>query len=82
MDKQPESLRLAEAIERSWLENVDRDAVDVAMIQEELRRLHQANQELVEALKEIARETYDEWTNGAKAQRIAQAALTKHKEQV
>ena len=34
-------------------------------------------EELVEALEEIASETYDEWTNGAKAQRIAEAALSK-----
>jgi len=43
----------------------------------ELRRLHEVNQELLEALKEIANETYDAWTNGARAQRIAQAAIAK-----
>ena len=30
-----------------------------------------------EAFKEIADETYDSWTNGAKAQRIAQAMIPK-----
>jgi hypothetical protein len=44
---------------------------------QEVLRLEAINQELVEALKEIANETYDEWTNGAKAQRIAEAALAK-----
>jgi hypothetical protein len=43
----------------------------------ELRRLHEVNQKLIKALKEIANETYDEWTNGARAQRIAQAAIAK-----
>ena len=37
----------------------------------------EANAKLLEALKEIASETYDEWTNGAKAQRIAKAAIAK-----
>ena len=31
----------------------------------------------LEAFKEIANETYDSWTNGAKAQRIAQAMIPK-----
>jgi hypothetical protein len=34
----------------------------------------------LEAFKEIADETYDSWTNGAKAQRIAQAMLPKLEE--
>ena len=41
------------------------------------QRLHGLNQELVEALKWIADQTYDPWTNGAEAQRHAQAALAK-----
>jgi hypothetical protein len=44
---------------------------------QEILRLEQVNAELLEALKEIASETYDEWTNGAKAQRIAEAAIAK-----
>lgn len=76
MDKQqPEALRMAavlESFQSQW--EKEKSA--------ELRRLHQVNQELVEALEEIASETYDEWTNGARAQRIAEAALAKHKEQV
>ena len=34
----------------------------------------------LEAFKEIADETYDSWTNGAKAQRIAQAMIPKLEE--
>jgi len=34
----------------------------------------------LEAFKEIADETYDSWTNGAKAQRIAQAMISKLEE--
>ena len=41
------------------------------------RELKTINAEMLEALKEIASETYDEWTNGAKAQRIAAAAIAK-----
>ena len=37
---------------------------------------------LVEALEQIAGETYDAWTNGAQAGRIATAALTSYRETV
>ena len=33
--------------------------------------------ELLEALQKIAGNTYDEWTNGAEAARIARAAIAK-----
>ena len=64
-----ENARLFNAIEDS-LKNYARVLI-------ERHELHDVNQELLEALKEIASETYDEWTNGAKAQRIAQAAIAK-----
>ena len=41
----------------------------------ELRRLHAVNAALLWALQQIADETYDVWTNGAKAQRIAERAI-------
>ena len=50
------------------------DAVDA---DEALRRLRAVNQELLEALQKIAGNTYDEWTNGAEAARIARAAIAK-----
>ena len=37
--------------------------------------LRRENERLREALREIADETYDSWTNGAKAQRIAESVL-------
>ena len=40
-----------------------------------LREQHAEIERLREALREIADETYDSWTNGAKAQRIAKSAL-------
>lgn len=46
----------------------------------ELRRLSAINAELVSALENIAIETCDSWSNGAKAQAIAMAALKKAKQ--
>ena len=40
-------------------------------------RLIAAAPELLEALQKIAGNTYDEWTNGAEAARIARAAIAK-----
>ena len=42
---------------------------------EDIETLRRENERLREALREIAAETYDSWTNGAKAQRIAESAL-------
>jgi hypothetical protein len=44
---------------------------------DEIRRLHSVNAELLMALQYIADQTYDPWTNGAGAQRVAQAAIAK-----
>ena len=46
----------------------------------ELRRLHLVNAELLKSLEWIADQTYDPWTNGAEAQRVAQAAIAKAQE--
>ena len=45
MNTQSEALRLADAIQLAWLENVDADKADIDMIQTELRRLHEEVQE-------------------------------------
>ena len=71
MSNKPEALRLAEHLERF------RSFPDDQAAAAELRRLHEVNQELLEALQKIAGNTYDEWTNGAEAARIARAAIAK-----
>ena len=71
MSDKPEALRLAEHLERFRSFPDDQDAAA------ELRRLHEVNHELLEALQKIAGNTYDEWTNGADAARIARAAIAK-----
>ena len=71
MSNKPEALRLAEHLERF------RSFPDDQAAAAELRRLHAVNQELLEALQKIAGNTYDEWTNGADAARIARAAIAK-----
>ena len=53
MSTQPEALRLADAIDNGWLENVDSEKVGVSDIQTELRRLHAVNREMLNALSEI-----------------------------
>ena len=40
-------------------------------------RLEKANQTMLEALTWIADQTYDPWTNGYEAQRVAAAAIDK-----
>lgn len=67
MDKQPEALLLAEAHEDYEL---------VYRTAKELRRLHQVNQELVEALEEFIRNPA-----GDNTEENAIAILAKHKEQ-
>ena len=47
----------------------------------ELRRLHEVNQELLAALKEISSGTYDTWSEGYRAQQIAIASLAKVEKQ-
>ena len=71
MSNKPEALRLAEHLERFSSFPDDQSAAA------ELRRLHEVNHELLEALQKIAGNTYDEWTNGADAARIARAAIAK-----
>ena len=70
-DKQPEALRLADELVETPFQSTRYIAAA------ELRRLYAVNQELLEALQKIAGNTYDEWTNGAEAARIARAAIAK-----
>ena len=70
-EKQPEALRLADELVDTQFPSTKYIAAA------ELRRLHEVNHELLEALQKIAGNTYDEWTNGAEAARIARAAIAK-----
>jgi len=82
MDKQPTALRLADAIELNVATKAER-----LFAAAELRRLHQVNQELVEALTSIA-EYWNQDTNHDAMEDAcwymtdtAKAILAKHKEQ-
>ena len=68
-DKQPEAMRLADELDRVY------GYPDTNAAATELRRLYEVNQALLAALQKIAGNTYDEWTNGAEAGRIARAAI-------
>lgn len=67
MNTQPEALRIADTLELLWMDgHTPRKAAT------ELRRLHEANQELVEALKRLI--AYD---NGVDDMFFAKAVLAK-----
>ena len=75
MDKQPEALRLAECLTdytECTLAEMDQAAA-------ELRRLHALNQELLEALTSIAKNTCCDKCQEAAL--VARAAIAKAKEQ-
>jgi hypothetical protein len=76
MNTQPEALRLADILQHK-LPSIE--CLEIAAA--ELRRLHEANQAMLEALKLIAGQTYDPWTNYAEAQRYARAAIAKGEQQ-
>ena len=71
MSDTPKAIRLADELVETPFQSTRYIAAA------ELRRLHEVNQELLEALQKIAGNTYDEWTNGAEAARIARAAIAK-----
>jgi hypothetical protein len=75
---QPEALRLADELESDPQTNRFGFVIVAAR---ELRHLHKANQAMLEALKWIADQTYDPWSNGAEAQRHAIAAIAKWREE-
>ncbi len=72
MSEKPEALRLAEELDAASL---GIRACLESLSAAELRRQHADNERLRGLLREIADETYDSWTNGARAQRIAESAL-------
>ena len=76
-DKQPEALQLAGVVDEFDAQSEHMPLEIYSSISSELRRLHAVNQELLESLQKIAGNTYDEWTNGAEAGRIARAAIAK-----
>ena len=68
-DKQPEALRLADQLERMSLSTPwDKKAAA------ELRRLHEVNAELVEALSGVIRGVPDTWEGVQKAKAILDKA--------
>jgi len=72
MNTQPEALRLADELE-SVVHQYDIDRRAAA----ELRRLHEVNQELVEALEKLARLGNAGQYGNSEGNTIAQAALAK-----
>ena len=68
MNTQPEALRLAEFIDERWILCGE----DADIVSAELRRLHEVNKELVEALEEFLRNPA-----GDNTEDIAKAALAK-----
>lgn len=71
MNTQPEALRLADALQSDfdpdWMLNEGYDTIAA-----ELRRLHEVNQELLEALKDVMY-----WDNGKPEWDVARAAIAK-----
>ena len=63
-DKQPEALRLAELLETGSFQS-ERDQAA-----EELRRLHEVNAELVEALEAVIRGVPDTWDGVKQAKAV------------
>jgi len=75
MNKQPEALRLADELETEWITPLEfRSAA-------ELRRLHQVNQELVEALELAVRQNSHDMLMTGDELRVCEALIAKHKEQ-
>lgn len=72
MNNEPEAMQLADELDIG-----DFDVLTNYAAAAELRRLHEVNQVMLNALKWIADQTYDPWTNGAEAQRHALNAIAK-----
>jgi hypothetical protein len=78
MNTQPEALRLADRLNFYALEQPLQSVIDDTII--ELRRLHEVNQELVEALEQITKVEYQSPVTMYQAMEdIAKAALAKER---
>ena len=73
-DKQPEALRLADLIERGRGD----DVIYAKEAAAELRRLHEVNAELVEALSVVIRGVPDTWEGVQKAKAVLNKAKEKN----
>ncbi len=71
-----ETMKQSDAITK-LVNEINRYERDGNVVAAELRRLHELNQVMLNALKWIADQTYDPWTNGAEAQRHALNAIAK-----
>lgn len=76
MTKQPEALRLADRLDPLTRKDLDNLTCSVASV--ELRRLHEANAELLAAFKDIASTPWVEnILDPQRAGRVARAAINK-----
>ena len=74
VNEQPEALRLAEIQNREWPNPCPKEREQTAA---ELRRLHESNQELLEALEKLARLGNGEHYGNSEGNTIARAAINK-----
>lgn len=83
MDKQPEALRMADWIKKTEFVYSANPFINDCMdqVEVELRRLHQVNQELVEAFEKLARLGNGDQYGNSEGNMIAREILAKHKEQ-
>jgi hypothetical protein len=79
MNEKDEALRLADDLRARIAYRPSRDSTQTLLTCDDaarcIEKLHADNERLRGLLREIADETYDSWTNGARAQRIAESAL-------
>ena len=75
-DKQPDALRLAEQLNKEIVRTVELDMMH-HQAAAELRRLHEVNAELVEALSVVIRGVPDTWEGVQKAKAILARAKEK-----
>ena len=71
MNTQHKALHLADEMDKECADLWDKDA-----IQDELRRLHEVNQELLDSFAEILAVKFSNWSDG-EMREIARAAIAK-----
>ena len=79
MTQQPEALRLADALD--LYATGDAHQRDIEQAADELRRLHEVNQELLEVLEKLARLGNGERYGNSEGNVIARAAVIKGRNQ-